>query len=433
MTGAVPQGAKKTVRPALLVAAIPVVDALINQLFGAGAALGAFSGLQAARGAQLGLLVVLAVWAFLRQPRINRQLATLVVFVSGAVLCILGSELRRYGSIGIGSIVGVAQLLYVVILWVTAAAVCKQPRDGHTVLVGISVGALITAVSILVVYVRGTHLTQVYGGIAATSGLFFSAKYLVGTLVLGGLTWLYLSGKRRRALGAVAAALCFLALFATYNRTGQVCLLVAVLWLARWYFGVGRDVADRAWVGRLLLLCGVTVALFVVVVGTTDLALRWSDLADRDTAGSGRILLWGIATSWLLIEAELADLLTGGGFRGMFDIIEAAAGIRVHTHSDLFDLLVVAGLYGGLTYLVILRTMYLAAKRGDHRSSARALGCVAFITFLLASLVTGQITQPSAMATYVLVLAATSAITRAHGAKVASADVKLDLSAYRPV
>lgn len=401
------------IRPSVLLASIPVFDALINQLSTTDILLGPLSLLQAARGAELAILVVLVVWAMTHRPRIDRAFAGLVVVSAVAFACMVLSELRKYGTIDLVSIVGVTQIAFILVLWAAASALCRQPKDCQAILVGIAMGALISALSVLVVFLRQERVTEAYGGIMATSGLFFSAKYLVGSWIVGGFIWMSLPLKRWHLLGMIAAGACFLAIFATYNRTGQLCLAISVCWAGYWQICLGSDRADSRWARQLLVLALLASVVFLLFVGTTNLAQRWSDLADRDTAGSGRLLLWAIATMWAL-NAHIADQISGIGFRGMYDVIEASIGLRIHTHSDIFDMLMIAGLAGLLMYATLLKSLWAVIRRQHRSSSAHAIGVTAFLTFFFASVLTGQMTQPTAMTTYVLAILATLPLSQAR-------------------
>jgi len=409
------------VRPSVLLASIPVFDALINQLSTAEISLGPFSLMQAARGAELALLVILGVWAVAHRPRIDRAFGGLVAVSVVALACMVLSEVRKYGTIDQVSIVGVIQIAFILVLWTAVSALCRQPKDCRMILIGIAAGALISALSVIVIFLRQERVTEAYGGIMATSGLFFSAKYLVGSWIVGGFIWMYLPLKRWHLLGVLSAGICFLAIFATYNRTGQLCLAMSVCWVGYWQWRQGNGGPDSRWARQLLLLSLVAAVAFLLFVGTTNLAQRWSDLADSDTAGSGRLLLWAISTLWAL-NAHIADLISGIGFRGMYDVIEAATGLRIHTHSDVFDLLMIAGLTGLLMYAVFVKSLWTVIKRQDRSSPAHAIGVTAFLTFLFSSLLTGQITQPTAMATYVLAILATLPLSHARGGERVAAE-----------
>jgi len=401
-----------------LLALIPVFDALLNQLSTADILLGPLSVLQALRGAEIVLLLILGIWAIAYRPRIDRAFVGLSVASVAAAACILLSEVRNYGSMEFGSLIGVVQLAYVFILWLAVSTLARKPEDCRTVLVGIAVGALISAISVLITFIRQDRITAAYGGVVATSGLFFSAKYLIGGWIVGGFIWMYLPLRRFHALGIAAAGLCFLALFATYNRTGQLCLAASVAWACYWYWRHAERGPETRWARQLLILSAISVVAFLLFVGTTDIAQRWSDLADRDTAGSGRLLLWTVATMWAL-DTSPANLLSGTGFRGMYDVMETATGLRIHTHSDIFDMLMISGVIGLVMYLLLVRNFHRIVQRQLRSSSAHAIGVTALVTFLLSSALTGQITQPTAMTTYILAILCTlplSATTSRHQA-----------------
>ena len=294
-----------------------------------------------------------------------------------------------------------------VLYWLAAVAacmvLCRGPADYRAVLAGLAAAGTYAAASVIAVQCLGIEGLSPYEGVDASAGGLNTAKGLGGILAAGGLVWVWLTRYRRPWLGAAGFALCYVALAMTYQRAGLVAGCAAVLWLAAWrLFCAGRGpVGEWAW--RPLVLCLVPFLVLVLVLGTGDLAKRWSDLGDTSKAGSGRLAFWQEAGS-IYGRADWTEKSAGIGYSRLLDAMDAGYGARIHTHSDVTDALVIYGALGLAGWLAVLLAVGRMALRGGLGRPAAAAGVAVFLVMALECAFTGQMFGPHVMSFYLLAI-----------------------------
>lgn len=396
---------KATSRVVYFLALLPILDAIANQVFAPGrvASIGLFSVLQIYRGLILGLVLSTTLILLVRRPRLSKAILRFVILFFLCLFVFTMKEFNQYGFINIASIVAYMQILYWLTVWILCLITCSVASDALLVLLGVAVGAVISASSVLVFSALGLNIVDVYHGVRATSGGFHSGKGLTGILICGGFLCVYL-GRYRYQLSAITCALvCFAATFATYNRSGLISLLVSFSWITYWYLSVGRRFRGNLWARRLVLNLTIFGVLGLLAIGVGDLFLRWEDMSDVETAGSGRLINWLIVMRWW-VDANFFDKLLGIGHSGMMTIIYAVKGVAIHTHSDFFDFLATGGVLGIVLLMYLYQIIWGSRKKVDPRLAEYALLSVVSLTFVITSLATGQLTQPAVMTTYVMVV-----------------------------
>jgi hypothetical protein len=207
-----------------------------------------------------------------------------------------------------------------------------------------------------------------------------------------------------------------IACYLTYQRSGAVALVACLLllWYARW-----RIEGVRSVVFPLVAVLGLLLALAnssIPQVIQESLSIRWADVLDLrqwevGRAGSGRAAFIPAALSayW---NSPPFDLAIGLGYSGMLDTLERVQDIRIHTHTDVADALIVAGPMGLAAYVALLvavwrRTRELLVGRPELYY-ARALAAA----YIVHALLTGHIWLPDVMYWYALGLATLVGIGR---------------------
>lgn len=386
----------------LLLAALPVIDAVVNQINTIyQPSIGPFSLLQVVRGALLAALIGIALAAGEPPDKVSRTIRRVVVTFSLCLTLFVIREFYVKGELYLGTLVAYAQIAYSLMMWYVAACSIRDPGTGAAVIKGLIVGAVITAVSIYYGYATGVSTTPYsIEGVAASSGFFVSGKGVAGTLDAAVLLAAYFSYRRHRVLIMAAALVCLGASFLTYARAGLVALAAALAWLTIWSIGTHLK-SQSIWARRLLLgtLFGAGVLLFTV--GPGDLARRWSDVQNLETAGSGRLILWNAALERFYNDSLLGQFI-GSGFQNMYELTYSVVGTPLHTHSDIFDMLVVGGVVG-LVALALVYVGIVVQIRSARISAPESAAAVAILLVLLCQgFFTGQLLLPDVMANYFL-------------------------------
>lgn len=400
----------------LLMALMPVVDPVVNQLNNAVPLyIGPYSLLQVLRGA---VLMVLLVYALLAEQRDERSTATGWISVTVAV-CLAVFALNEFysrGELPLGSVVAGVQILYWTLAWHVATLVIRDRAGAAMVARGLLAGALVTAVSVFYAYVADAPSLYRTQGIEASAGWFTSAKGIAGTLGAGALLAGYLAWHSRKALYYAAAALCVCALLLTYARAGIVAVCCALAWLLIWVAsgGFGRQ---SVWARRMLVSSVIAGGLFFYRAGTESIVRRWSDLQQPGYAGSGRLILWQAAVQRFL-DGSATEQVFGIGYSGMLDLTERATGLRLHTHNDPMDLLLMGGMAGMVVLAVVLGGIAWQIRRIPYRSPEFAVAIAVLIVLLVQGCLTGQIFLPDVMVYYLLALTAVNAIGAGMGGSV---------------
>ncbi len=397
-------------------AAIPTVDMVLNQVGSVVAVrVWTLSLFQVVRGALLLLNVVLVGRALAATDRGTfRAVAAVLLFPASLAAAAVLESARRSG-VAPETIVAVLQTCY----WVSILALVLLRREraepSSAIANGILLGGAIAAVSVLVALAVGGGRENAYqlSGVDASWGWFLTMKGLTGQLLVAAIVGLMVGGERKTRWPYAVSGVCALATFLTYARTGLVALVAAAAWLllSRWrrrVLLIVRDVAGIVLVSYLVLsVPHVQTAL------TDNLALRWQDVLDQNMrdqgkSGSGRATL--LPDSWReFLSGDAGDVWFGRGFAGMLDAVQDAGYIRIHTHDDLLDVLLVGGLVGLLSLTVLLVTAWRRlVPPSSRRSRWRYAVAIAFVWAAHAAF-TGQLWLPDAMSWYILGLGAMAA------------------------
>jgi hypothetical protein len=388
-----------------VLAVLPVLDVVVGQVQGQwGVQIGPVSPAQLFHGTILVYLVGFLLHPRRSLPRRCRFVATAsCIFGATVALSMLPRVLQR--EVLFDDCVSLSQIVYWLLLWPAAVIVCQDPRRSERVLRGVAVAGLYASLSIIVLFVYGGGAYTRYLDVASSFGGWGTAKGLTGPLLCAGIACLWLYRDRRRLLGVIGFAWCIVALLLTQQRTGQVAVASSTLALVGWYFLHGRSVrgGTRALTPALLVLGAAAVT--ISAIGLEGFQKRWQDLEDPDKAGSGRLVFWQTAGR-AYGGFDLPTKLVGVGYSGTLDLLEKGVGARRHTHSDLFDVLLMFGAVGvvGWTILNIafVRLLFLV----DLKSLAFAYALPVMIFLFTANVLTGQMFGPHTMSFYLLTVTA---------------------------
>ncbi len=393
----------------LLLAAIPAIDPIVNQIYTIyQVSAGPLSMLQVFRGALLLLVLAMVATSARSVGKIGRAVGGIVVAAGLSLVIIAAREGFAVDGVVLPSLIAYSQIGYWLLMWYLGAAWITDRTQAATVARGLVAGALITAASVYYGYLIGVPTVYRMEGVAASSGWFISAKGIAGSLITGGLVAAYLSHRRRSGWMTLVALLCLGASFLTYARAGMVALLASLAWLCVWT--LGARLKASAWARRLLTAAVCGAAVLIYAVGTEDLSARWSDLGSSEWAGSGRVMIWRAAVENIL-NGSASDQVFGHGFEGMLDLIYTSIGVRLHTHNDVFDMVLVGGLFG----LLILGLVFsgIVTQLQAHPKSPEFAVAVGILTVLCCQgFFTGQMFLPDVMAYYLLSITTVLAFDR---------------------
>lgn len=383
----------------LLLAAIPAIDPIVNQIYTIyQVSFGPLSMLQVVRGA----LFILALAMVATSPRaagkVGRAVGAIVLSIALCLTVIAAHEGLASDGLVLPSLIAYSQIEYWLLMWYLGAAWITDSTKAGTVANGLVAGALITAASVYYGYVIGVPTVYRMEGVAASSGWFISAKGIAGSLVTGGLVAAYLGHRRRSGWMTLVALFCLGASFLTYARAGMVALLGSLTWLCVW--SLGTRLKASLWARRLLIAAVCGAAVLVYSIGTEDLLMRWADVGSSDAAGSGRVMIWKAAIDNIL-SGTPSDQVFGHGFDGMLDLIYASIGVRLHTHNDVFDMLLVGGLFG-LLILALVFSGLVTQLQAHPKSPEFAVAVGILIVLCCQGFFTGQMFLPDVMAYYLL-------------------------------
>ncbi len=393
-------------RRILLLAVLPALDAIINQVNTAyEITIGSLSMLQAFRGALLLILVYMV--GCTPRPRRESQFAiggAMLWLVIGIFLMAINQAVTA-GGVVLVDLIPYVQMVYWITLWYAAQAWIRDARDARTVLNGLMAGALVTAASVCYGYLVGVS-NSVYEaeGVKASSGFFVSGKGIAGALVVGGITAAYLGMARRTWRHPCAAVFCFGACFLTYARAGFLALSLSLVWLLIWSTFL-QSRSRALWARRAITLAVLGAAMLIAAIGVTDLSRRWSDVKDPNRAGSGRLQIWAFAAE-SFDEANLSQRFAGRGYQGMVDYIGSKMGVEIHTHNDVLDMLVMGGVVGIGFLLIVFAALAAQILSAPARSPEFAAAVSILLAFFCQAIFTGQLFMPDVMSYYVMSITA---------------------------
>ena len=334
----------------LALAMIPALDCILNQLTNAFQwTLGSLTLLEAFRGFLVAVFLVIALWelyidhsAFSRIPR-PALAGFLLLFL------LVSREVILTGAIAVDGAVAYGQMAYWLLMWCLVSVLCTQPEHAQILLRGLAVGAVLTAMSVIIGLLFGGLNYYEEESVRSSSGWFKTAKMITGILVTGGVIILYLGRANRNWLAPVLALLCFIACLVTYARAGAVAMVATVLWLVFWDVQP-KEHANWQPLNRFLAIALLAAVTAVIAIPAQTLFSRWSDVSEGEKAGSGRVSIWLVSIE-AYTSGSIAEQILGRGYSAMSDVLFTSYGDDVkHTHNDTLDMLLVAG--GGWCLLV---------------------------------------------------------------------------------
>ena len=383
----------------LLLAAIPAIDPIVNQIHTIyGLSVGPLSMLQAVRGALFLVALTMVATSVRARGRVARAVGAVVLSIAFCLTVIATKEGLVSNGLVLPSLIAYSQIGYWLLMWYMGAALITDGAKAGTVARGLVVGALITAASVYYGYAVGVSTVYRLEGVAASSGWFVSGKGIAGSLVTGALLAAYLGHRRRSPWMTLVALFCLGASFLTYARAGMVALLASLTWLCVW--SLSTRLKASLWARRLLITAVCGAAVLIYAVGTEDLLLRWADLRSSDAAGSGRVMLWRAAVDNIL-DGAASNQVFGRGFEGMLDLIYTSVGVRIHTHNDVLDMLMMGGLFG-LLVLGLVFSGIVTQLQAHPKSPEFAVSVGILIVLCCQGFFTGQMFLPDVMAYYLL-------------------------------
>lgn len=397
-------------RATVCLSLLPVLDCVVNQLNTILApTTESVSMLQVLRGSLVVVMTCMVLRSFYAIGMHDRAaLASGILFIYSFAFYIC-KEVLETGSVELENVTHYVQIIYWLEVWLLATMAFDTPRRRRLALMCVMAAALMSSGSIFHGYLTGTRLTYEYQQITASTGLFNSGKGVAGVLVVSGIISAYLLRDCAGVAGIIIACLMFAAAFLTYARAGLVALCAELLAVGVWSLVLCPKVAAARWARRLLAGCVLLGVIGYLIVGTADLTARWADMTDPDQAGSGRITFWKVALDsfW---DANLAELILGRGYVGMYAVMQSGYGMRIHTHNDFLDMLLVGGVTGIVCLSVFWATLTARLRLLHVASTEFGAGLAILAGFFAQSLLTGQIFDPSTMAVYVIAFVCVTAV-----------------------
>jgi hypothetical protein len=395
----------------LCIAVIPSIDCICDQLNNAlHISLGSVSFLQALRLALLLAFIVICARTLWRDPTIAARIPLPAIGAAIILGIVVSKELLVVGALSMESLGAYGQMAYWVMLWTTVSVLCRKPAQAELLLRGLSVGACLTAVSVIIGLLVGAGNFYKDDSVQASAGWFDTAKMITGILVVGGVVTLYLGRNTRSWIPSIAAAVCFMACILTYARAGSAALVVVLAWLILWRLFICRSGEGR-WLNRFLALVFVGCVVSPLAINTHALLARWSDVDSSDKAGSGRATFWKIAVNAYTAE-DLPQQTFGIGYKAMSEMLFRDYGDDIkHTHNDMLDLLLVGGFAGAVWLASLVGAFTWRAFLPSPRSATGAAAIAVVLSYLCHSQLTGQIWGTDGMTYYTVSLACLSTMS----------------------
>lgn len=390
-------------KPALMLAAIPAVDCVLNQVNTAfGLSASGISPLQVVRGTLILIFLVLCAKVLIMNPDGLKRIPLAIPTGMLLIGVVISKEFCETGTIMLAGIVPYGQMLYWLLLWAVAVLLCQKPADARVILKGIAIGAVMTAVSVFLGLLYGTGNFYSTDAVRASAGWFETAKMITGVLTTGGVVLLFLGQRSRSWIFPVLAWLTFTACIVTYARAGTVALFAALMWLLLWASIWGKRISAPAKrfavIGLLLCIAG------GLSVSPSQLFARWNDVEDGASAGSGRATFWKIAVD-AFAEENVIDQVAGRGYFSMSTMLYERYGDDIkHTHNDVLDMVLVGGAAGCVWLLIFIADLISMVLHCPISSPARGAAMAILLIYLCHSQLTGQIWGTDSMTYYTMAL-----------------------------
>ncbi|MBN2312746.1 MAG: O-antigen ligase family protein [Sedimentisphaerales bacterium] len=288
------------------------------------------------------------------------------------------------------------KMIFAFLLWYYASCLVRSYESAQKLLRSILIGALICAAWILICYLTGMgSANYASAGVKATAGSEgISGKAMAGFLLPAAVGAMFLALQEHSYRWAMGAALIVVAVFITFDRSAHVAFIIGSLWLAIWWWILA---CPRPCLKTMLLfLCIIFIlgGLYYIQHGNEELVTRWTYDFDRGEIGSGRGIFYTTAWTWFWKDSSVVDFLLGMGFGNIYDLMHSRSGIFRHTHSDLFDMLVIGGVVGLSLYFLMFYTITSLWKGVRIGSIEFAILGALLLSFGVMSLLTGLMSFP---------------------------------------
>lgn len=288
------------------------------------------------------------------------------------------------------------KVIFALLLWYYTSRVAQSYESARRLLQWILLGALVSAVWVLVCYFAGMGGAHyVSAGVKATAGSEgVSGKGVAGFLLPAAGTAVYLALHEGSGRWAIWAALLLVAVFVTFDRSAQVAFAAGLSWIVIWWLLLARPKPSVRVLFPLVCIAIVLGATYYAHHGSEELIARWTYDFDRGEVGSGRGTFYATAWNWLWKDSSIMDFFFGMGYGNIQPLMLTGSGAFRHTHSDLFDMLLIGGMAGLALYILLLYTIIALAR--DLAVGGMAFACLGalVISFGVMSVLTGLMAFP---------------------------------------
>jgi O-antigen ligase len=411
------RGSERT-RPAVyILACIPGVDCILNQLNTAfHITIGQMSILEAVRAPMLVTLIIVCIWRMVSR---GLPLSTIPLSARTAVLLVgivTAKEAFDTGFIAFSSINCYGQLLYWLALWSCVQIECRSAAEATVILRGLVIAALITAGSVAYGYFAGGPNPYLDDGVIASAGWFTTAKTITGVLSTGAILLLYLGSRSDLFRYPLLAVVCCVCCVLTYARAGQVALVAAVLWIVIWYVANASATGAKTLFRFIAAMTLIAAVSLPVMLRSQSFVARWQDIHDTEEGGSGRAGFWRIAVEEYG-TANIAQICIGFGYSQMDQMLFKDTGANIHhTHNDLLDVMLLGGICGIAWWIGLMGTFVRNAVR-EIRSVEGMAAMGIIVIFAFHGQLTGQLMGTDAMVMYSSGMACLSIIQRDYASR----------------
>lgn len=299
------------------------------------------------------------------------------------------------------------KIIFAITLWYYVSLVINNTQRADVLLKCIIAGSIVTSLCIFYFYFTSTDISEAYAyeGVKASTGVEgVSGKGTAGFLVPSVFLVLYLSMKNRSKYGIILALFILAATYLTYGRAGQVAFCCGLMWLISWYFFFSNRKINYNTIIIFVVLLFIGAFLYFRTYGYEELFSRWTYDLSKGAIGSGRGIFYSTALKWFTQESSFVEFFLGMGFGNIRNIMFYNSGIRVHTHSDFFDMMLTGGVLGLLLYSAFLWTAFDHVRKTPKISVEFLVMSSIFIVFCVMSFLTGIFIAPHAIFSFLAAL-----------------------------
>jgi hypothetical protein len=291
------------------------------------------------------------------------------------------------------------KIIFALLLWYYVSNLVQSHKSARRLLQSILLGALISASWILICYFSGIgSANYASAGITATAGSEgVSGKAMAGFLLPAAAGAMFLALRDDAYRWAVCASLLLAAVFVTFDRSAQVAFIVSLSWMAIWWVILASPRPCSKTIILFLCITFVLGSVYFVHHRSEELIARWAFDFDRGEIGSGRVTFYTAAWNWFWKESSIMDFYFGMGFGNIFELMHAGSGIFRHTHSDLFDMLLIGGIVGLALYFFLFYTITTLWRGLSVGHLEFGILVALLLSFGVMSLLTGLMEFPHTM------------------------------------